>query len=265
MALIEDINQLASGNPTLQSMINDENAYIDQLLEQNKGDLKLVLDEIDARHSLALGTDDVERAAFLAKVANKLEERIGRIPYDYETKTTREIEDFARGSKRIGENKTLALNRLAEDEKVAQQQLDIAKQEERDAQGESLNARGLLTGTREQTVGLGAKDVGKLEEDLRMRQEALGRSVGRTGFDITQESSRGMEDILRGKERNLADITTDARRGALDVGLEAKFGRAKAQASADKAAKELERKRKLGIATAVGTSYNLQDYMKRSV
>jgi len=217
--------------------------YINDLIQQSQGDRDFIIRQLNAQHEMALGSDKGEEAAFLERVADKLEEKIGRIPYDFEKYSARELDDFAKGTQRLTENKDIALRRLGEDEKVAQRQLEINREQERRGQGESLSQRGLLTGTREETVGLGAKSVGELEENLQSRQDALTRSVSRTGEEIGLTFGRGISDITTAKDRGLEDLTTQARRAALGQQQSTQYGLESANRAADARKKLLEKQR----------------------
>ena len=71
--------------------------------------------------------------------------------------------------------------------------------QERAAQGDTLNARGILSSTRENAIGLAGKEVGRLESTIGDRMEAL---------------RRNREDINTSSTRALEDITTSSRRTA---------------------------------------------------
>lgn len=250
MDLVNDIRQLAQSNPTLQGIIDADNAYIDQLIGEAQGDLNLVLKQLDAEHKLALGTDDTARANFLEKVADKLEQRIGRIPYDYERYSTRELEDYARGSERITSDKTTALQRLDEDERVLRDEARLEADEARQLQDEALNQRGILSAPRTQATGIAGKEVSDLEGAIKRRSQEITRAVGRDRFDITQDATRSLEDLRLGRDRTLEDITTTARRGAIDQQQATEFGKERAQREFEARKTALERERKRLMAQA---------------
>jgi hypothetical protein len=219
--------------------------YINDLISEAQGDRDFIVRQLDAQHKLALGTDDVARAQFFEKVADQLETRIGRIPYDYERFTKRELEDFARGETRLTENKDIALRRLAEDEAVLQRQLQQDVGQERQTQAEQLNARGILSSTREGAQGLAGSEVGRLERDVTARQEALNRAIGRSREETNQTFGRGIEDITTSKERNLEDLKTTARREGIDAQQSRDFGVESADRKLSAEKKRLERQRTL--------------------
>lgn len=249
-SLIGDIGKLAAGNPTLKGIIDSDNAYIDQLIGEAQGDLNMMLKKLDAEHKLALGTDDQARASFLEKVADKLEERIGRIPYDYERYTSREIEDYARGSGRIVSDKNTALSRLDEDERVLRENARIDAEQARAEQDASLNERGLVSGPRESASGLAGKNIRTLEDAIKRKEDEITRSVGRDRFDLTQTAGRSLEDLGVNHTRSLEDIKTMARRGAIDQEQATTFGKQSAQAQFEAKRTALERERKRLMAQA---------------
>ncbi len=87
--------------------------YINQLISQSQGDRDFIIKQLEANYDLALGTDDNARADFLEKVADKLEERIGTIAFDFE-----------RGVERTTEDKNEALRRLDEDDRILKENLE---------------------------------------------------------------------------------------------------------------------------------------------
>lgn len=249
-SLIGDIGRLAQSNPTLKGVIDSDNAYIDQLIGEAQGDLNLMLKKLDAEHKLALGSDDGARADFLERVADKLEERIGRIPYDYERYTSRELESYARESGRVVSDKTTALKRLDEDEKVLRENARLEADQERELQGAELNERGILSSTRENATGLAGKNVRTLEGAINRKEQEITRAVGRDRFDISQGANRSLEDLLTGHTQTLEDIKTDARRGAIDQEQATSFGKESAQREFENRKTALERERKRLMAQA---------------
>ncbi len=158
--------------------------YVNELITQSNGDYDFVAKWVESNYADALGTDNTQRADFLKKVANSLEQRIGTIAFDYETNTYRTISD-----------RDLALKRLDYDEQRVKEQ----NQQDREAQGANLNARGILSSTRENATGLAGKEVRTLEGSIADRMEAL---------------KRNRQDINLSADRSLEDITTSARRAA---------------------------------------------------
>lgn len=218
--------------------------FIQQLIQEAEGDKNFLIKRLDAEHDLALGTDDQARARFLETVANKLEERIGRIPFDFEKFTNRELEDFARGKQRSDISTDRALARLAEDEKVALGTLERETEAVRQFEGEELGARGILEGTREEATGLAGEEVRKTEGAIGRAGAALTGEVGRTREDIVTVQKTTAEDLLRAKERGLEDITTASRRGAIDEAQRFRLGKEGASRALEAEKRRLERERK---------------------
>jgi len=158
--------------------------YTNEIIAQAGGDYNFAAKWIENNYAELMGTDQVEKAAFLKKVANALEQKIGTIAFDYETNTYRTISD-----------RDLALKRLDEDEASFKR----TSQQEREAQQGNLNARGLVSAPRDAAQGLYGKEVGSFEAGVQDRMSAL---------------ERARENVNIGSERQLADITTSARRGA---------------------------------------------------
>ena len=223
-----------SGDSTYQGYFDqisgDVNKYADELIDIAQGDYDFVAKWIENAYKLALGTDDVKRAEFMKKVANATEERQGRIIFDYD-----------QGMYRLEEDTSRALGRLAEDEKFLTEKLGAETALEREQQAGDLNRMGLVTGPREEEVGLGGKRVRELEENIGRRELSLARSVG-----------RGREDITRASERGIEDITTQARRGAIDEETSTAYAREKAKRDLDRQKKLAEIQRYGGLQSASG-------------
>jgi hypothetical protein len=195
--------------------------YINDLLADAKGDLDFALKQLDRQHEVALGTDEQARAKFLEDVADKLEERIGRIPYDYEKYTTRLKDDTSK-----------VLGRLFEDEKVWKEQFGKDTAEGRQSQAEALAARGLLQGTRQGAGGIPGQEVRKFEGDVQNTLSAYDRALARQTSDTKETETRGLEDLK-----------TEARRGAIDQTDQYKFGTEASQRAYEAKKKALERER----------------------
>ncbi len=215
-------------NQTQGNSIEKENAdavnrYVESLLGEAKGQRDLMLKKIDAEHKLALGNDDAQTAQFLESVADGLEQKIGRIPYDYQKYTARELEDYSRGSGRVTENRDIALKRLAEDEKIAG-----------GLQSEDLNSRGLMAG----------QDPKDLQGLARQQfDQNVTNPFNRNEEDLTRESGRNLEDLGLNKDRRIQDIRTDTRRGTQDTQNARQFGKESTNLEYDGRMKALERQR----------------------
>lgn len=170
--------------------------YIQELMDFAKDDYDFAAKWIEEQFTKAMGSDDAQKKEFLKSVANGLEEKVGRIQFDYQT-----------NKYRLQGKTDLALQRLAEDERVMIEDHNIQSQLEREQQASNLNQRGIISGTRENATGLAGMNVGRLENNIGNRMEALKRSVGRSRADINLASAQGQEDIA-----------TEARRRSIDTG-----------------------------------------------
>lgn len=205
-----------------------------ELISMAAGNRDFAIRQLDAEHQVALGTGDVERAAFLEKVSDKLEQKIGTIAYDYE-----------RDIGRLEENKKTALERLAAAEKATRAEAEREAGRSREEQEVSLSQRGLLTAPRELAQGLATRDIGQLEEDINAKFEAFNRAVTEQRQDITRTAERGEQDI-----------TTTARRGAGAAQTAYTFGKEAAERQYEQARREAElerqRAKQLSAAYAIG-------------
>lgn len=208
---------------TLQEYEDRANRTADELIARAEGDRDFAIRQLDAEHKVALGQNDQERAKFLEQVANKLEERIGTIPYDYKVGVTR-----------LEETKATALERLARDEQELRRKLGIETEQARQTQGETLSQRGLLTGPRDETVGLGAGEVRRLEDEIEAKFQAIERG-----------STEGREDITRTATRGVEDVTTKQRRLAALTGRTYEFGKEEAQRDLEAERQRVERQKAL--------------------
>ena len=230
-------------------------AYIDELMASAQGQRDLVVKQLDADHKMALGTDDRARAEFFEAVADKLEQRIGRIPYDYEKYTTRELEDYARTEDRLSLDRDQALSRLFEDENVQGSAIQREAERNRQTQAENLNARGILSAKRDSVGGLAGQEVGRLEGDIGRQYEALNRQVGRQAENTELGFTRGIEDATRARDRNLSDIQTKYRRAGIDAQQAFDEGKERADFQLNEQKKSLERQRKLSH-QSLGSLFN---------
>lgn len=212
-----------SGNSTFNTMLNQStdliNQYVDKLINQAQGDYDYAAKYIEANYKQALGTDDKQAQEFLKKVSNSLEEKVGRIVYDYETQSYRHEQDVNLVKDRTVQGKDLALKRLAEDEQVLKEQAIKENEIAREEQGTSLNARGILSTTRENADGLAGKEVGRLEEGIQERMSALERAGLRSKDDINLNANQSLEDLALADQRGKEDLTTGARRAGQDAVL----------------------------------------------
>lgn len=196
-------------NQTQSAMMTEYNKYIDELISQTNGDYNFAAKWLEQQYKLALGSDDTQTASFLKTVANGLEQKVGRIEYDYNTSSYRNNQD-----------KMQALDRLAQDEQTLKTTTNYARQ----SQNEDLNQRGLVSSTRDAANGLAGYNIGNLEADIRNKFQALDRqrndintTADRTQQDLATEARRSVQDqslqksyeadrLARTKEKSLADI-----------------------------------------------------------
>jgi hypothetical protein len=184
----------------------DIETYIQKLLSIAQGDKDIAIKRLDEEHKKALGTNDTKRASFFEKVADKLEEEIGTIPYDYMIK-----------SERIEEDKTSALQRLDEDEKTLRGELTREAGKARQTQAQTLSERGILSAPRAEVGGLAGAEVGDLETEIQSRFDAIARDVGRGREDIGVTSGRSLVDLKTLARRAGGETRTGFERGQEDV------------------------------------------------
>lgn len=176
---------------------SDVDKYVNDLIGFANEDYNFAAKWIEDNYKKVAGTDP-DKAAFLKKVANALESKVGRIEYDYNT-----------GEYRNREDKQIALDRLASDEKQLRAEEAAYQDQTRQDEAGNLNARGLLSTTREKAVGLAGKEVGKTEGTLTRRMDALNRLVREKRQDINLGSSRGLEDLTTTARRAFEDATSN--------------------------------------------------------
>lgn len=216
----EDLQKI---NPDQASNIDKYVADLKATAQQN---YDFVVKYLKKQHEMALGANDQARAKFLEQVANTYEKQVGRIPFDYETKTAREKEDIANYLKSSEIMKQDALTREAQfgaqqgyEKKLEQKQL-----------AESMNTRGLLNSG----IQTGESNRLALARQL-FTEDPFYRALN------LEKTQREEADRLKKiqSERNLFDITTGARRDAIDTQTafeKGSEGAAIDKAQADKAA-----------------------------
>lgn len=199
---------MASVAPDLQQINPDQASNIDNYVADLKATAQqnydFVVKYLKKQHEIALGNNDEARARFMEQVANAYEKQVGRIPFDYETKTAREKEDIANYLKSSELMKQDAATREAQfgaqqgfEKKLEQKQL-----------AESMNTRGLLNS------GIQKGESNKLALARQLfTEDPFYRALN------LEKTQRAEADRLKKiqSDRNLFDITTDARRGALDT------------------------------------------------
>lgn len=210
------------------ALFDEINKYIDELKGYAQGDYDFVVKYLKKQFETALGTDNVARADFMAKVANQLEARIGRIPYDYELKTGREKQDLADFLKQ--KDMEDAQQRKQEVEFNTQQEL--ASQKEQKQVRTAANERGMLDS------GIEKRQAGEVALERKVNVQDPQNRVFAYQQALRDEQKRlGVQ----GSERNLADITTGARRGAIDEQTNLDYGTEKANRTLQERLADLER------------------------
>jgi len=180
------------------------NKYVADLKATSQQNYDFVVKYLKTQHEQALGANDQARANFLEQVANTYEKQVGRIPFDYETKTTREKQDIANYLKSSELMKQDALTREAQ---FGSQQAFEKKQEQKQL-SESMNTRGLLNS------GIQKGESNKLALARQLfTEDPFYRSLN---LEKTQRTEADRLKKIQ-SERNLFDITTGARRDALDT------------------------------------------------
>lgn len=180
-------------------------SYIDELKSEAQGDFDFVTRFLKQQFETSLGTNNVAKAEFFSKVANQLEKRIGRIPFDFEKRTGREKEDISNFLRRASLEDTDLRSREVEFEK----QEEFKQELQTGQRKEEFGARGLLGSGLEKKREQQQTEARKLETDPRRRAFELERSR-RT--EQTREA--GLQS-----GRRLEDIKTGARRAGEDTEL----------------------------------------------
>lgn len=220
------------------------NKYVDELINQAKGDYDFAAKWIENNYKLALGSDDGAAANFLKQVANTLEEKVGRIAFDYQTGTYRANQDADLGSNRTIRNRDMALARLDQDEVAFKENYDREANLARDAQNASLNERGILTTSRDKADGLAGREIRNLEAGLTSELDAYNRALSRDREDINLSSGDQLEDIGIAKNRSLDDLTTNARRAGIDETNQRQYNLDSVQRVLDQKKLEAEKQRR---------------------
>lgn len=224
--MAESIDQrIETLDPEALRAIND---YIDELKDTAQDNYDFIVKYLKSQFEHALGTNDQDRAKFFAQVANRLEERIGRIPYDYEIMTGREKEDLANYLK----EKSMEDTRQRELEKEFETQQALATEKEQEKIREAANERGML------------------DSGIQKHQQAEAQEERETNILTPQRSlfayQQAMRDLRESQakiqsQRNLQDITTEARRAAQDEQTAYQKGTEQANLSLAQRLAEIER------------------------
>ena len=179
------------------------NKYIDELKGEAQGDYDFIVKFLKRQFDTALGTDDSARAEFFSQVANQLEKRIGRIPFDFDVQTGREKIDIANFLRRQDLEDTDLRTREVE----FKQQQEFATGLETEQREEGFNKRGLLGS------GIQDKQAAQQAEARRLQTDPVRRAFE---LERTRRGEQTSEAQLQ-SGRRLEDITTGARRGGEDV------------------------------------------------
>lgn len=242
-----------SGGDVISDSVNK---YVEELIASAGGKRDLILRKLDAEHKLALGSDDGQTAAFLESVSDALETKIGRIPYDYQRYTDRELADYALGKTEIEQTKQLALAKLSNDEKIEKQRLGLSQKTDNRSLTEDLNSRGMLDGQNPTEIlsASGANGVGGLTGVAGQSADILNSTYAQQFGAIDTTNELGKRGINEGATRDMArlgfesdnrieDLRVDSRRAAQDTQNNSKFQRESANYDYDEQRKALERQR----------------------
>lgn len=239
---------MATVAPVLQQISPDQASNIDKYVADLRANTQqnydLVVKYLKTAHEQALGVKDDARAAFLEQVANAYEKQVGRIPFDYETKTTREKQDIANYLKSSELMKQDALTR----EKQFGAQQGFEKQQEQKQLAESMNTRGFLNS------GIQQGESNKLAlarqlftEDPFYRQISLEKTQRAEADRLKQlQSGRTLEDLTTGARRDALDTQTAFNKGTEAAALD--------KAQADKAAELKAEQARREALLALGSS-----------
>jgi hypothetical protein len=192
--------------------------YVEDMRSAARGDYDFQIKWLTTEMEKAMGSGDKQRADFLVKVADTLEQQVGRIPYDYMQKTDREKQDI---SLILKKNNMDQDNILAQQKQFEKQQA-FAKAQEQKQIRESANARGML----DSGIEKNQQDVVAQNRQLNVidpQQMATDQALKGLAFnrDVSQLTST----------RNLQDLTTQARRGAIDQTQSFQLGQEKSSRS----------------------------------
>ncbi len=215
----------------------DINKSADGLINLAQGDLDYAIKLIEANYKMAVGSDDAQVKEFLRGVANTLEEKVGRVQFDYETGKYRAESDITT----IEDSRTRLLGRLDQDMAVATKALKKTTEDEGQMLKEKLNERGLINGSMNE--GLVGEEIRDYDEDVNDRFSALERALsrGKEDTNVTADLS------ILGKRRDLEDLTTGSRRGIIDAQTNRDQLTGEAQREAERKKREAEIQRMSGL------------------
>lgn len=220
--------------------------WANEMINQAQGDFDFVAKWIESEYKKAVGSDDKQTQAFLDSVANKLEEKVGRIQFDYETGKYRKEED----RQTIEDTRSKLLTRLDQDQQLETKNLLRETREGRQNLGEGLNERGLINGSMKE--GLVGEEFRDYDTEVNDRFTALERAFGREREDVNLEADLG----VRGINRDIEDLTTGARRGIIDETDERNMSTEEAQRRKESAIREANRQKELELLQGKGQAEN---------
>lgn len=186
-----------------KARLDEINKYVGELKATAQQNYDFVVKYLKKQHEVALGNNDTERAKFMEQVANVYEKQVGRIPFDYETKTAREKQDIADYLKK---SEILKQDALARESQFGAQQ-DFEKKLEQKQLAESMNTRGLLN-----------SGIQKVESNrLALARQLFTEDPFYRSLNLEKTQREEADRLAKQQsERNLFDITTGARRSAID-------------------------------------------------
>lgn len=249
---------------SVNNLTNEVNSYIDSLTNLAQGDYDFIAKWIESNYQEAVGKDDKDTARFLKTVASEMENKVGRLRYDYNTQKYQLEEDKGTATTRLNQDVSTALSRLKEDQSILTEQYKRDAAKARSQQGSSLNERGILASTREDAQGLAGKEVGDLEREIQDRFSALERAYGRDTADYNQSLNRGLFDINQGFSRGMESLNTGVRRGIIDQQQSRDYNTEQAKLDFEKRKKQLEAERSSSLREIPGLAaleaYNKMGY-----
>jgi len=140
-------NPLDLYNQYSKQLSDNLNNYINQQQGFYQTSHDLTAGNLNAQNTQALGTQsDAAKSAFLNSVNDPLQQQEGAIQYGYGLNQGHENATYGLNTTANSQNRQLALDKLANDEKWAMQGVDLNQSKDNAATIDSLNSRGLLYG-----------------------------------------------------------------------------------------------------------------------
>jgi hypothetical protein len=250
----------ANRDAYVSQVTSEINDYTNKLLSMAGENYDFVAKWVEANYKKALGSDDVATQQFLKSVASNLEETRGRVVYDYETGKYQLEKQTGMLEERSKQAQQMALQRLADDERIANADLKRVTGVERNQLNSSLNSRGLISDARTEQTGLGGEEIGLQEEDIQARFDALARTRQLGEQQTNFDTASNLADLAYAKEVGLEDLTTTARRTGIDEIQSRQQQLEEAQIKKRRAEEEARAQQKIELAKLErqGTSYGGQ-------